>query len=144
MTTIPRPEKLPSEILLERGWCKHVFEQGRGGPVCIRGAINLAFVGHPAGRNTQEPAIAAWLKDTLGFDEGRLFDLPITPLATEELARWNNAPERSFDDVISALRRTEHEFWGAHPDMEHAASRAEAQSDNAAAMTGVKIRRAGA
>lgn len=74
-------------------------------PVCIAGALSIAISGDPTPDRDANPerehydVIAGRLADTMGIEGDPL----LAPVG--RLAGWNDAEERTADDVIAALEQ---------------------------------------
>ena len=104
---------LPSDVIRERGWCQWMLYSEKGN-VCIRGAINTFL--QPTQPASQQRIVfdeAFWEWDkvvahVLGTnpqphdDEG-------TPTGDTGVVRWNNALDRTKEEVIEVLEKVEYE-----------------------------------
>jgi hypothetical protein len=91
------------DVIVERGHHKGGFSHR--GAVCVRGAINAVVNGDPdeCGENGVYADVVAWgLADHLGLDAD--FDFGSAQHVIIALGRWNDAPERTVEQVITALR----------------------------------------
>lgn len=77
-------------VLFERDWAQHTFGI-EGGSVCALGAIGVALTGDELGWLDQGSAIITTLRRAIGG--------PIT--------LFNDAPGRTFDEVIDAFDKAE-------------------------------------
>lgn len=72
-------------------------------PVCIAGAVSVVINGFPAPSSSdyrdEFNAAVRQLADLMGLEGGPL----VEPVG--RLAAWNDAPERTADDVIAALEQ---------------------------------------
>lgn len=75
-------------LILERGWIKNQFENSKG--VCLSGALHIA-----AERNVGSFEDAYRAVSTAAG---------LTPYAFQ-ICVWNDAPERTLDEVLAALDR---------------------------------------
>lgn len=95
-----------ADLIRERGHAKEVFENGAGN-LCLHGAINKAVTGNPYYMSGDDPI---WVEATERV-AGMLFERvypgaesrAFTDFSGHWASRWNNAPERSADEVIAAL-----------------------------------------
>lgn len=89
-----------ADVIRERGHLKNaLFDLSIGecgSPVCVFGAMNVAVNGSPEWTYS--------LRDSPSEDAGGVLArfLKLTPTMTA-LVRWNNSPERTASEVISAL-----------------------------------------
>lgn len=77
-----------ADLLVQHGHCKHVLEDEKG-RICVAAAINMADHGN------------------LYWDEGADFEAAFDRLSEylqADPVSWNNAPERTADEVVAALR----------------------------------------
>lgn len=83
------------DVLAERGWHQGDYE-GAEGSVCLYGALAAAVGVAPAdlGTSTTVVAAAAILPRTRAMDGGLV-------------SIWNDAPERTYEDVVLALKQAE-------------------------------------
>lgn len=77
-------------LLFERGWNQGALE-GDDGSLCVSGAVNAAV--NAACLGPVEPY----------FRVLRLFE----SVVSREITGWNDAPERTFNEVIDAMDRAE-------------------------------------
>lgn len=83
------------DVLAERGWHQGGYTNRRTGAVCLYGAVNVA---RGVAVNSAEPEsrrLASLVLVADGFDD---------PL---NIGGWNDAPERTYEDVIFALKHAE-------------------------------------
>jgi hypothetical protein len=85
-----------ADIIEERGHCKGVVENEQGN-VCLYGALCFAFAGtakmfYAAGAHDATVRVGEYLGLNGPFGAG------------SAAVRWNNAPERTKEDVVNALR----------------------------------------
>jgi hypothetical protein len=79
-----------AELLLERGWCQGTFES-KTGEICPLKALQLAQVEILG--NWPQPGLMAKLMRALGTGAH----------AGAGAAEWNDAPERTLPEVLTAL-----------------------------------------
>lgn len=77
------------EVLAERGWHQGNFMDADTGAVCIVGALD-AVVPEGVGDDVIVP-----LRDAIGVPCGL------------QITQWNDAPERTYEDVVLALKHAE-------------------------------------
>lgn len=90
-----------AEIIEERGHCKAMLEDELG-RVCLVGAIHCAGLEGPEGSWERVwTALSVITRGIVGedIDSSRLIDP-----SRVRLVRWNNAPERTQQQVIDRLR----------------------------------------
>lgn len=93
--------KEAAEIIRERGWNQGEY-MGPGGCVCVSGAIMIAM-NQPA----QEPTLKHFsLWETLGNADSLIVELALQ-LGVGCLANWNDAQDRTVDEVLEALEAME-------------------------------------
>jgi hypothetical protein len=81
-----------AEIIKTQGWCQHA-SMTLGGRVCLLGAVALAKNGYIApGGLSDLPVEVRLLVTSTGVPNA------------DALVDWNNAPERTADEVIKALK----------------------------------------
>jgi putative intracellular protease/amidase len=90
-----------ADVIAERGLSKRDYE-GPGGTVCAVGAIRVAIAGGP-----RTPLNARQ------FDTYRLAHDWASDVVGNAVARWNDAPKRTADEVIAALREAARRERGA-------------------------------
>lgn len=78
-------------VLFERGWYQGYYYSFADDSVCLRGAVSVAHCGRVMGALYESPAI-------------RVLERIIPE---RNVAAWNDAPERTFDEVIDILDRAE-------------------------------------
>jgi hypothetical protein len=81
-----------AEYLIEKGWCQNRLF-GDNGEACLLGAMEAVEV--------REDQLPHW-----GYERTRINDVlaEITGDPTGMLYPWNNAPERTAEDVILAFK----------------------------------------
>jgi hypothetical protein len=87
-----RPAKLPSQLLVQRGWCRDKVEDRRG-RLCLAGAIyesslRLSFT---------RQALTAMLQQVVEELVGHRISIPA----------WNDRRTTTFDDVLVVAREAE-------------------------------------
>ena len=90
MKKIPRPSRLPSDILREDGWCKNRFQDDEG-RCCLEGAFSKALTGH-GGNYIKVDGITGSIRRAIGTRGG--------------ISSWNDAQEW-VGPVIAAAERAE-------------------------------------
>lgn len=88
---IPRPAKLPSEVLIERGWCRNWIR--REGRVCLLGSIAYAPLKQPEIHAITNSLVAVMREKGVN--------------GISEIIQWNDGFWRSFDDVLAVCREAE-------------------------------------
>ena len=78
-----------ADIIEERGHCKETITNSAGN-VCLYGALNIAF--NEGARATSEASFQGLVA------VGKYLGKDSNPIS------WNNAPERTKEEVVSALR----------------------------------------
>jgi putative intracellular protease/amidase len=101
MSTVADVLDRAADVIAERGHCKGDYE-GPDGSVCAIGALLVAIAGGPADPlNARQfhtyMSARDWASDVVG----------------NAVARWNDAPERTADEVIAALREAARRERGA-------------------------------
>lgn len=100
-----------ADLLEERGHTKRMLIDNQTGKMCIIGAVNTAHHGHaghghaghdwPTVHLTRE--LARFVPKVPGiYDDYVVVDCPDCPEVM--LASWNNAPERTQQEVVDVLR----------------------------------------
>lgn len=85
-------------VLEERGWCQHISEDAQG-RVCLGGSLEAA-------RKNAHEATRAWLEVWRQRQAYRTaMQTLVTAIAPYTIPLYNDAPERSVEDVISMLKR---------------------------------------
>lgn len=75
-------------LLVERGWGQGCYGRGTNGPYCILGALLEAS------------------SDQRAYDQARKILVSANPgIDTWAVNVWNDAPDRTIDDVLTALDR---------------------------------------
>jgi hypothetical protein len=125
--------------VLEHGWLQHVERMVRGsdgrlrprGKGVVVGACLVGAVVEAGRRNDRDPAAAWPALDALWltlYDEessgaagsdgvdcmealGRVLPPVVRDLRARDLARWNDAPERTLDDVLALVDRASGRLW---------------------------------
>jgi hypothetical protein len=93
MSTVADVLDRAADVIVERGHHKGSYE-GWDGTVCAGGALRVAITGKPFTRFTGAGEAVTYMSA-----RDRLCDLLGSPIA-----RWNDAPDRTADEVIAALR----------------------------------------
>jgi hypothetical protein len=101
MSTVADVLDRAADVIAERGLCKRDYE-GRDGSVCAVGAIRVAVTGRARtgfslGQFVTYKSASDWASDVVG----------------SPVARWNDAQERTADEVIAALREAARRERGA-------------------------------
>ncbi len=78
------------QVLQQRGWCQRILENGAG-QVCLRGALMVSL-----NNSIYFMPESSW-KPYLEADDF------LKNLCLKETHIWNNAPERTFTEVIELL-----------------------------------------
>jgi len=80
-----------ADVLITRGWHQGSY-QGADGAVCIAGAVHLAC-------GYEIPA-----EDVSNRPESRIDEIVTLLVGTWSWADWNDAPERTFDEVLRVAK----------------------------------------
>ena len=87
----------PSEIIQERGWIQGNLQDSNG--VCLLGAMDIACHGN------------VWTCSAFNCEsKGSSLNGTLSTVLGERAYMWNNAPERTAEQVIALLQEYEVEF----------------------------------
>jgi hypothetical protein len=101
MSTVADVLDRAADVIAERGLCKGSFE-GPDGSVCAGGALRVALTGGPT--------------NPLGDDQFGTYMYAVhrmTDVVDDVVVNWNDAPQRTADDVIAALQEAARRERGA-------------------------------
>ncbi len=100
-----------AEVIEQRGWYQHGFAASPDGPVCLLGALIEADAGSAYSSDIANvPIIHPRVVDAcvaMGFT--KLTGADIEPSDMSRPHRWNDAKDRTKDEVLARLRD------GCHP-----------------------------
>jgi hypothetical protein len=102
-TTTPEILLGAADVIVEHGHHKGGFMHR--GAVCARGAINTVVNGDPnncGGFASQADQVAQVLADHLGLES--TIDFGTTTYVVTAIGWWNDAPDRTAEQVTAALR----------------------------------------
>ena len=102
MTSIPQILDKAADLLAKRGHCKHQYEE-TDGRLCLFGALNIAADCGPNGRT---PKLLGALDDATQARSAieKWIARNERPRPVGALAGWNDAPERTKEQIIAAFR----------------------------------------
>jgi hypothetical protein len=83
------------DVLEERGWTQGTMEDGEG-RVCLVGALRVALSGRPRTNKSVGPRVTELTRTAFGLQTGGSW---VSALI------WNDAPERSYEEVVLCLKR---------------------------------------
>jgi hypothetical protein len=98
-------------LIRKHGLAKHV-ERDMNGAMCIHGAIGIAVHGDIHTSTKEGVADTAWREVINYLDPNHTFPYPrgfaseSVHCRSRQLVEWNNAPQRTANEVIQALEHT--------------------------------------